>query len=93
MSVAIVAMVNHTALPVDHEAMDTECGDVYNSSSSVSIGITRVVQGSRDKLLEVIHEAKDTECNYLHKISSSVSVGLTRVVQEFRDDRVFVGSP
>lgn len=28
MSVAIVAMVNHTALPVDKEALDTECGNV-----------------------------------------------------------------
>lgn len=32
MSVAIVAMVNHTALPVHKEAMDTECGNVDNST-------------------------------------------------------------
>lgn len=36
MSVAIVAMVNHTALPVVHEATDTECGDVDDNSTSVS---------------------------------------------------------
>lgn len=35
MSVAIVAMVNHTALPVIHEATDTECGD-DNRTSAVS---------------------------------------------------------
>ncbi|CAG9102021.1 unnamed protein product [Plutella xylostella] len=36
MSVAIVAMINHTALPVQHEAMDTECGVPYNASDSAS---------------------------------------------------------
>jgi MFS transporter, ACS family, solute carrier family 17 (sodium-dependent inorganic phosphate cotransporter), member 5 len=33
MSVAIVAMVNHTALPMKHEAIDTECGDVSNKTA------------------------------------------------------------
>lgn len=37
MSVAIVAMVNHTALPVIHEAMDTECGDADSNKTVVSI--------------------------------------------------------
>lgn len=36
MSVAIVAMVNHTALPVVAEAIDTECGPVSTNSSHVS---------------------------------------------------------
>lgn len=40
MSVAIVAMVNHTALPVVAEAMDTECGPISSNSSLVSITIT-----------------------------------------------------
>ncbi|RVE44694.1 hypothetical protein evm_010652 [Chilo suppressalis] len=36
MSVAIVAMVNHTALPVVAEAMDTECGEVSNQTHHAS---------------------------------------------------------
>lgn len=36
MSVAIVAMVNHTALPVHVEAVDTECGPVNENSTNVS---------------------------------------------------------
>lgn len=36
MSVAIVAMVNHTALPVISEATDTECGEVTSNKTSVS---------------------------------------------------------
>ncbi|XP_068633122.1 putative inorganic phosphate cotransporter isoform X1 [Battus philenor] len=36
MSVAIVAMVNHTALPVDKEAIDTECGNVDSNATSVA---------------------------------------------------------
>ncbi|GBP50287.1 Putative inorganic phosphate cotransporter [Eumeta japonica] len=37
MSVAIVAMVNHTALPIDPEAVDTECGPVdANATESAS---------------------------------------------------------
>lgn len=36
MSVAIVAMVNHTALPVISEATDTECGVVISNETSVS---------------------------------------------------------
>ncbi|XP_046965584.1 putative inorganic phosphate cotransporter isoform X1 [Vanessa cardui] len=37
MSVAIVAMVNHTALPVDKEAMDTECGNVDSNSTKEAL--------------------------------------------------------
>lgn len=37
MSVAIVAMVNHTALPTIHEATDTECGAVDANTTNVSI--------------------------------------------------------
>ena len=40
MSVAIVAMVNHTALPVDKEAVDTECGNVNPNATDVSIYIS-----------------------------------------------------
>ncbi|XP_030023831.1 putative inorganic phosphate cotransporter isoform X1 [Manduca sexta] len=36
MSVAIVAMVNHTALPVVAEATDTECGDVDHNTTSTT---------------------------------------------------------
>ncbi|CAH2265151.1 jg9301 [Pararge aegeria aegeria] len=36
MSVAIVAMVNHTALPVHKEAEDTECGNVDPNATSVA---------------------------------------------------------
>ncbi|XP_047991725.1 putative inorganic phosphate cotransporter isoform X1 [Leguminivora glycinivorella] len=39
MSVAIVAMVNHTALPTTHEAMDDECGvDTGNHTSTQQDG-------------------------------------------------------
>lgn len=37
MSVAIVAMVNHTALTVIAEEIDTECGPVNPNKTSVSI--------------------------------------------------------
>ncbi|XP_045536709.1 putative inorganic phosphate cotransporter isoform X2 [Papilio machaon] len=36
MSVAIVAMVNHTALPVHKEAMDTECGNVDANATNAA---------------------------------------------------------
>ncbi|XP_015522232.1 putative inorganic phosphate cotransporter isoform X1 [Neodiprion pinetum] len=36
MSVAIVAMVNHTALPQDNDTETDECDGTYNSSSSTS---------------------------------------------------------
>lgn len=43
MSVAIVAMVNHTALPVDKEALDTECGNVDPNATTVSNTDTLVI--------------------------------------------------
>lgn len=39
MSVAIVAMVNHTALPVISEHMDTECGE---DSSNITVSIIHI---------------------------------------------------
>jgi len=36
MSVAIVAMVNHTALPKDDTVLDNECDNDNNSSSSLA---------------------------------------------------------
>lgn len=37
MSVAIVAMVNQTALPKDATVPDDECGGVYSSNSSSAV--------------------------------------------------------
>lgn len=39
MSVAIVAMVNHTALPVISEHVDTECGNVDPNKTAVSFSL------------------------------------------------------
>ena len=69
MSVAIVAMVNHTALPLDDSVRDDECDSDNSSMSWVK---------------EMSHASKVSNYSIISKLQSSVTVILLCTVTEAR---------